>query len=188
MDLICDRVLSILADDRKREAIVVNVDFAAPRKTRASIRNHHPSPMAVMPSTLVNITKTFSFEPVFECDRDPRIDVRYVISAEGVRYFPKQDVVQAMVSTWLDEVSEAGREISIGSAETEVIIRAFVGSSTPGAAVGGLRPTIYKKRLSLQCEFSGYGGNKKMVNRITQELLRVKNMCMNILSHEPRSR
>lgn len=114
---------------------------------------------------------------MFECDGD-RCESGFVIAIDGVRFQPTADVIQALVTTWLEECADVharGRP-QAGSVECECCVVAAV------KGLGSGNKIIYKRSVRVTYHRDGsHRNNKKAVSKLAGELARVKNLCLNML-------
>jgi hypothetical protein len=103
-------------------------------------------------------------------DQDPGRRA-FIIEVNGVSFYPKLDVVISLVQTWMDEFLEHVHGAANTGAKCEVT----------GLSSG---QTVYTKRVPF--EYSGNAAKtRKNVNRIVQEIMRVKSLGQNMVFTSP---
>eukprot|EP00873_Tetraselmis_striata_P027081 jgi/Tetstr1/447345/TSEL_034782.t1 len=107
------------------------------------------------------VAKHLDLVPVFPCDGT---GPAYTIEFNGVAFRPKLDLVASIVQTWMDEVWDGGCVARGG--------RCDIAGSVDGN-------TVYAKKVKLECSPTAYG--RKNVNRLVQEIMRLKNMAENMV-------
>lgn len=160
MQDISERVFEMLQKDRESQTLRVNARFRR-LSTDHAVAGEYPR------KVIDELTKYLDLVPVYPCDRISDYDIDrnpYVIRVNGVSFHPKVDVVNSIVQTWLEEFFDVVHGvISVG----------FVCElrSTMGDKV------IYNKKVT----FGSYNNQKKTINRIVQEIMRVKSLANNIV-------
>lgn len=151
MDLICDRIIRLLREDRARDAVRVHL---ALRTSYRSGKYAEEEPDQVV------CRHDIEFEPTYPCDGASGS----VISVSGVRFRPDRAVVKTFVTTWLQELADESGE-SEGRIPCVAELQALAGDRR-----------IYQNRIRFEyCRHSGR--NKKAVNRMVETLMQVKGLC-----------
>jgi hypothetical protein len=170
MDLVSERVLELLDDRRRSETVRVCAEFeASPQSSSRAAPGNYPA------RSPPGVAGRIDIVPVFPCDGPPapaleRDGLRrpVLLDVNGVRFLPKLEVVSTVVEGWMDEFLDGAR----GCLNTGAACR-VTGAS--GDAV------LYAKLVAF--DYSDKPAQRrKNVNRIAQEVMRVKNLCQNIVS------
>eukprot|EP00873_Tetraselmis_striata_P043835 jgi/Tetstr1/464099/TSEL_008904.t1 len=150
MDLLCDRIIRQLRDDRDQGSVQVKL------KLRTS---HRSGKFAIEDPDKTECDHEILFQPGYPCDGATGA----VLSVSGVRFRPNRHVVKTFVTAWLGELAElSGEEDRIRGV---MDVQALSGESS-----------IYKSRVRFDyCRLSGK--NKKAVNRIAEALMHIKGLC-----------
>ena len=155
MDLICDRIIRQLRDDRERDSVQVHVTL------RTSYR---PGRFSLEQPDKIECNHEIEFKPMYPCDGVGGS----VISVSGVRFRPDREVVKTFVTTWLEELAEESGEDE-GRMSCVLELQALAGDQS-----------IYKNRIRFEyCRQSGK--NKKAVNRMVETLMHIKGLCENMV-------
>eukprot|EP00873_Tetraselmis_striata_P033719 jgi/Tetstr1/453983/TSEL_040902.t1 len=157
MDLICDRIIQRLREDRHRDMVRVSLGFTAatgygtfPEASDSAVRFQHE----------------VEFWPTYPCDGG---DGGYVIAVRGVRFRPNRDLVRTLVRAWLEEIVGAACGEG-GDARKRVACRVDIDAATSDAR------SVYHS--CVRFEYAGaHARNKRAVNRVVETVMRIKGMC-----------
>lgn len=155
MDLICDRVIRQLREDRKRDSIRVQLTL------RSAYR---PGRFATEVPDKVECNHEIEFKPTYPCDGVGGA----VISVCGVRFRPDRSVIKTLASAWLEELAERSGEDQ-GRMSCVLELRAVAGAQD-----------LYNNRVRFEYD-SRSGKNKKAMNRMVEALMQIKGLCENMV-------
>lgn len=154
MDLICDRIIQQLKDDRQRDSVHVDLILKTP---------YRPEKFAVEEPEKIECHHYLEFKPTYPCDGEEG----FILSVSGVQFRPNREVVKAFVTSWLDELADESGDDDRMSCVLEL-----------SASAGEQR--IYKNRVKFDyCRYSGK--NKKAVNRLIETFMHIKGLCENMI-------
>ena len=167
MELVSHRVLELLQDQRKSQTLRVTAVFRQ-NSFGWVVPGNYPC------VTDAPLAKHMDLVPVYPCDGIAENDGGrrpFVIEVNGVSFYPKLDVVTSVVQTWMEEFMDGVH----GSLNTGA--RCDVSGEVDGRVV-------YTKRVVI--DVSGNAAKeKKNVNRIAQEVMRVKALGQNMVFTSP---
>ena len=173
MDLISQRVLDLLQEQRQSQTLNVSATFSQVAQAR-TVRFSSSPPNSVPGAPPCTLVRSLDLVPVYPCDGIEDQDVgrrSFIIEVNGVSFYPKLEVVISLVQTWMDEFLDHVRGAVNTGARCEV-----TGSS------GG--QTVYTKRLSFEYS-DNTSKTRKNVNRIVQEIMRLKSLGQNMVFTSP---
>jgi hypothetical protein len=177
MDLISQRVLELLQEQRQSQTIRVTAVFSQATQGRTVPFSSSPprSIPGVPPCALTrSLERSLDLVPVYPCDgiTDQESGRRsFIIEVNGVSFYPKLDVVISLVQTWMDEFIDHVRGAVNTGAKCEVT----------GLSSG---QTVYSKRVAFDYSDNA-SKTRKNVNRIVQEIMRVKSLGQNMVFTSP---
>jgi len=167
MELVSHRVLELLQDQRKSQTLRVTAVFRQNSFGRV-VRGNYPC------AADAPLAKYLDLVPVYPCDGIPGNDCArrpFIIEVNGVSFFPKFEVVTSVVQTWMEEFMDGVHGSLNMGARCEL-----------SGEVGGR--VIYTKRVMI--DVSGNAAKvKKNVNRVAQEVMRVKALGQNMVFTAP---
>lgn len=155
MDLICDKIIKQLQEDRKRDTVSVSLKLRAPvgRGSRFYVTD---------PTEVTERLHVVEFAPSFPCEGS---DDAYTMTVCGAEFLPRRDVIKTFVTTWLRDLGAShGPDTSRLPCGFELTAR--IGKNT-----------VY--RTSTRFEYANEGRNKKAINRVVESLMQVKGLCAN---------
>nr|WRJ69753.1 hypothetical protein TetV2_00304 [Oceanusvirus sp.] len=154
MDLICDRILRQLENDKKRETVEVQV----------ALRSIPDDVINKLVDARTTTTHSIEFNPVYI--KDAHDDCPYILSVSGVRFFPKKEVVKSFVSFWLDDMAALSRDNKLNC---EMKLTAKTGDTD-----------IYNNNLRFQYFPEHCTKNRRAINRVVERVMHVKGLCENM--------
>lgn len=165
MELISHRVLELLQEQRQSQSLRVSAVFR-----QNSLDNARLVPGNYPKKTEVILSKYLDLVPVYPCDgilEQENYRRPFIVDVNGVSFYPKLDVLTSIVQTWMEEFLDTVR----GSVHTGGKCE-FTGS------IDG--KTIYTKKV--QFDYSPNAAkSKKNINKLVQEIMRIKSMGQNIV-------
>ena len=173
MDLISQRVLELLQEQRQSETIRVTVVFTAAQNRTVPFSSSPPR--SIPGAHPCALTRSLDLVPVYPCDGIVDQDSgrrTFIIEVNGVSFYPKLDVVISLVQNWMDEFLDHVRGAVNTGAKCEV-----TGLLTSGQ-------TVYTKRVAFDYSDNA-AKTRKNVNRIVQEIMRVKSLGQNMVFTSP---
>ena len=173
MDLISQRVLELLQEQRQSETIRVTAVFSQATLARTVPFSSSP-PRSTPGAHPCALTRSLDLVPVYPCDgivdQEPGRRA-FIIEVNGVSFYPKLDVVFSLVQTWMDEFLDHVRGAVNTGAKCEVT----------GHSSGH---SVYTKRIAFDYSDNA-AKTRKNVNRIVQEIMRVKSLGQNMVFTSP---
>jgi hypothetical protein len=176
MDHICERIVEILDERRAESSMRLRISFEvrapAPRSARV------PNDDANSSDAPASFERLLVIEPAHgaaagcsSAAADPCAAPGVLLNVGGVRFHPKFVVVSSLVETWIEEIAETRRGARI---EMAVSLAATVGACT-----------VYRKRLRNSYQIDLFGAkNKKAINSLSQEILKVRDLACSIERRE----